>query len=437
MSFPAARSGIAHWKTKIRMFNCFRDTLGRRRNLHAHFWQSAANYSQQASGLALGVILARLLTPEIFGEFTYVTAFMGLFLLPASWSLSSQIVAEIRSNRSIVNDALHFSRRIVAARFALFVCAVIFLWATRGVQGALLGMAIGLPLVGAEFVQVLRSAAEGARNFQVNFYDSVITGLGMAILAIPAAMLGLGVWALALPAIPLFIVQLVLFTKFTRQPLLPSTPPSGRSYARSAGALWIANVCEATFTKADKLFLGQFSTMSSLGDYNRASNYAPLAARAFNSLLSNAAVASYVHAPSMNARQRLVWKSSILLFVAGLLNFIAFRWLSETLVPFIFGEQWTSAIPVFKALAPLSLCLAFALVPATLMLADHRYRALAGCRVLALGAFLLAAFLWRKDLDGVTMAILFQAGLVLQGLLLTITLFISRQPNTPQMSYQA
>jgi len=421
----------------IRMLNRFRDALGRRRNLRAHFWQSAANYSQQASGLALGVILARLLTPEIFGEFTYVTAVMGLFLLPASWSLSSQIVAEIRSNQGIVNDALHFSRKIVAARFALFVVAVIFLGATRDIQGALLGIVIGLPLVGAEFVQVLRSAAEGARNFQINFYDSVITGLGMAALAIPAAMLGWGVWALALPAIPLFLVQLLLFTKFTRQSLLPSMPPSGRSYARSAGTLWVANICEATFTKADKLFLGQFSTMSGLGDYNRASNYTPLAARALNSLLSNAAVASYVHAPSLDARQRLVWKSSVLLFVAGLLNFIAFCWLSEALVPLIFGEQWTSAIPVFEALAPLSLCLAFSLVPATLLLADHRYRALAACRVLALGAFLLTAFLWRKGLDAVSMAILFQAGLVLQGLLLTITIFISRKATTPQISFQA
>jgi O-antigen/teichoic acid export membrane protein len=415
------------------MFRRFREMLARRRNLRAHFWQSAANYSQQAFGLVLGVALARLLTPEIFGEFTYITAVMGVFLLPASWSLSSQIVAEIRVKRDIVTDALHFSRRIVAARFALFVAAVAFLWATRDTQAALLGVVIGLPLVGSEFVQVLRSAAEGARNFQINFYDSVIAGLGMAVLAIPAALFGLGVWALAVPAIPLFVIQLILFSKFTRQSLLPSTPPSGHSYARSAGALWIANVCEATFTKADKLFLGQFSTMSSLGDYNRASNYAPLAARAFNSLLSNAAVASYVHAPSLEARRSILWKSSLLLFVAGSLNFLAFRWLSEPLVPLIFGKQWTSAIPVFEALAPLSLCMAFALVPATLLLADHRYRALASCRVLALGAFLLAAFLWRRDLDAVTMAILFQAGLVLQGFLLTCTFLIPRKATTPQM----
>jgi lipopolysaccharide exporter len=419
------------------MLNRFRDALGRRRNLRAHFWQSAANYSQQASGLALGVILARLLTPEIFGEFTYITAVMGLFLLPASWSLSSQIVAEIRSNRDIVNDALHFSRRIVAARFALFVVAVIFLWATRDIQGVLLGIVVGLPLVGAEFVQVLRSAAEGARNFQINFYDSVITGLAMATLAIPAAMLGLGVWALAIPAIPLFVVQLVLFSKFTHQSLFPSKPPSGRSYVRSAGALWVANVCEATFTKADRLFLGQFSTMSGLGDYNRASNYAPLSARALNSLLSNAAVASYVYAPSLDARRRLLWKSLLLLLVSGLLNYIAFRWLSEPLVPLIFGKQWSTAIPVFEALAPLSLCLAFALVPATLLLADHRYRALASCRLVALGCFLLAAFLSREGLDAVTMAVLFQAGLVLQGFLLIVVLFIPQKTNTPRMSYQA
>jgi lipopolysaccharide exporter len=403
-----------------------RQALARRDNLRAHFWQSAANYFQQVSGLALGIFLARLLSPEIFGEFAYVAAVMGLFVLPASWSLAPQIVAEVRSHPEIINDGLHISRIIVLPRAALILTACLFLYHTAGTKQAVLGAVIGIPLVGHEHLAVLRSSMEGNGNFKLNFMDSILTALATACIALPAAWLGAGVWALALPALPLFVGQLVLFHRFTGLRFATSLPRSNRSYWKSATSLWLATCSDTALLRLDKFFLGRYSTLDAVGDYNRALNYTPLAARLLSSFITNPTVAALTKTALTRSRFLLIAKSLLLLCLAGALNFLFWWHFAASLVPWLFGEQWTSAVPVFEAMAPLSLALAVAYFPVTIALANRRYKTLAFVRTFVVTCFIGAVALLSSTMDAVTMAYLFQTILILQGLLLSVAMLVPR-----------
>lgn len=396
----------------------FRETLARRHTVRAHFWQTCANYTQQISGLVLGVLLARLLTPNDFGEFAYATAVVGLFLLPASWSLAPQVVSEAYENPHIVDDALWVSRRIIFARIVLAACACLFLAASRGLASGSLGALIAIPLVGGELVAVLRSSLEGAGVFKFNLYDALLATLGTAVIGLPAAWLGAGVWSLAAPVVPLFLIQLLLFTRCTGRGLKPQQPKSDRRYFRSGSALWIASLGEGVLFKADKFLLGNFCSLAAVGDYNRAFNYAPLSARALNSLLTNPTVAALVRADDDAGRRRLLTKSAGLLFAGGILNWILLWWLSAPVVPALFGPQWISAIPVFEAMAPMSLAMSFAYLPTALALASRNYTTLATARVVSLAAFLCAALWLGPSMTALKMAWLLQCSLGIQGLIL-------------------
>lgn len=403
-----------------------RQVFARRHHLRAHFWQSAANYLQQVSGLLLGILLARLLSPEIFGEFAYIAAIMALFVLPASWSLAPQIVAEVRSHPEIVNDGLYTSRIIVFPRAVLILAACLFLYFTEGTRQAVLGLVIGIPLIGHEHLAVLRSSMEGSGNFKLNFIDSILTAFMTASIALPAALLGAGVWALALPALPLFTIQLVLFHHFTGIRFAATPPRSTRSYWRSATSLWLANCSDTALYRLDKVFLGRYSTLGAVGDYNRAVNYAPIAARALSSFITSPAVAILTKTTHAHARFALITKSVILLCLAGGINFLFWWCFSASLVPWLFGVQWNSAVPVFQAMAPLSLALAIAYFPVTIALANRRYKTLAIVRAFALVFFVGAVALMSATMDAVTMAYLFQTTLVLQGLLLSTAMLLPR-----------
>ena len=265
---------------------------------------------------------------------------------------------------------------------------------------------------------VLRATLEGRGQFKVNFYDSLLTAACTALLALPAAWFGAGTWALAVPGIPLFVAQLWLFSACSGSGLVPAAPRSDRKYFRSGFTLWLASLGEGTLFRADKFFLGKFSSLSGLGDYNRAFNYAPLSARILNSLLTNPTVAGLTHAADSRSCFRIVTKSAGLLAAGGLLNFAILWWFSAALVPWIFGPQWTPAVPVFEAMAPLSLVMSFAYLPTAVALARRAYTHLAAARMLSLIAFLACAVWLGPQLDAVKMAWLLQATLVLQGALL-------------------
>ena len=401
-----------------------RQVFARRQNLRAHFWQSAANYLQQISGLVLGILLARALSPEVFGEFAYVASVTALFVVPASWSLAPQIVAEVRAHPEIVNDGLNISRIIVFPRAALIPAACVFLYFTEGTRHAVLGAVVGIPLIGHEHLAVLRSSMEGRGNFKLNFTDSVLTALTTALIALPAAWLGAGVWALALPALPLFVAQLILFHRFTGVRFAAAPPRSTRSYWRSATSLWLANCSDTALYRLDKVFLGHYSNLGAVGDYSRALNYAPIATRALSSFITSPAVAVLTDTTNAPARFALITKSVILLCLAGGLNFLFWWFFSASLVPGLFGVQWIAAVPVFQAMATLSLALAAAYLPVTIALANRRYKTLAIVRALALVFFVGLVALKSPSMNAVTMAYLLQSTLILQGLLLSTALLL-------------
>lgn len=405
----------------------FRNMLARRHSVRAHFWQSCSNYTQQASGLVLSIVLARLLLPLDFGEFAYAGAVLMLFMLPATWSLSPQVVAEMRAHPEIISDALHYSRVFLAPRIILAACGCVFLFLTKGWQLGFVGVVLSIPLVGADFISVMRAALEGQGAFKANFFDSLLTAAATAAISIPAAFLGSGVWSLALPAVPLFVGQAILYSRMSGCSFRPRVPITQRSYFRSGTELWLCGCGESALLRSDKFLLGQSSGMDALGDYNRAFNFSPLAARALNSLLTSATVASLTGNSDSQAQRKLLTKSGVLLAIAGAANFILWWFFADPLVPLLFGMQWQSAIPVFQAMAPLSLAISVGYLPTTLAMAKRSYRIIAIARGITLIAFIAVALILSSNLTAIAVSWLLQGALVVQGLLIGLFLFVKRQ----------
>lgn len=402
----------------------FRAMLAQRHNVRAHFWQSLANYTQQIGAMILGVVLARLLSPDDFGIVAFCTATVSLVMLPANWSLTMSVVAEGTRDPLLVGDAWHLAKKTTFARLALLGAGCYWLQLYHGGLFAAVGLVCGLPLAVSEYVAVMRAALEATHQFKINFYDALLILAGTALVAIPAAIAGAGVWSLVFPAIPLYCLQFLLFRHCSgiRQPA-----SSNRQRAGTTTMLWISSISEQALLRVDKFFLGQLSNDVQVGNYNRAYNYAPFGVRFLNSLVTNPTVTALNRASDTAARKRLLGRVTLLLLVAGLANFAVWWWLADPLVPWIFGPQWREAIPVFRAFAPLSLVIAFAYLPTTVFLARKGYSELGIIRAFALLLFCLGAFLAGPNFDAKTAAWLLQGVLVFQGLALCVILIVRRR----------
>jgi teichuronic acid exporter len=403
----------------------FRDFLGRRHNVRAHFWQSCANYSQQASGFLLGILLARLLTPHDFGYYAFISAIIGLSLLPVSWSLAGQIVPEFAKKPEIVIDALHLAGRLIPVRFLTTFIVSATIGYFEGLEAFFIAFILSIPIALSDFVTIPRALLEAQGRFEINFVDSLVM-IVFCIFGLGLAYIGAGVWTFVVPAIPLFMTQCFIFRKFSGIHFFPNQKPSGKSYLKSIWSLWFFSVGEQILSRADKFILGKTCSLPDVGDYNRALNYGPVSSRLLNSLVSNPTVAALSNHSDKKSKRNLIFKCSLLLICGGGINFVVLFWFSKDLVPFLFGEQWTNAIPVFEAVAPMSLVLSIANLTIAIAVSKQLYPEIAFGRIGSVAFFLIGSVFFLREMNPVSMAILLQVAILFQVPMLVIAWKLKR-----------
>lgn len=391
--------------------------LGRRHTVRSHLWQSLANYIQQGTALLLSVILSRILTPSDFGEFAYASANVLLCLLPVAWSLASLVVADGGHTPELTAQALRFGWWVVGAKAVLVLGLVAALFFTGHHLTAGLCLLIGLPESLREMNNVQRATLEGAGLFRQNFMCALLGGLFSLILMIPAARMGWGPYALVFPSFIALIVEYWIFLRVTKRSIFikPGFPFEKKLF-RNGFWLWINGLSETAYARVDKWFAGKIFGAEVLGFYNRAFNFAPLSHLFLNSLMTNPTVVALVRCENAKARRCLFFKTAFLLGLAGAANWIFYAVASKPVILLLFGRQWLGAVPYFQAFAPLSLCYSIAYLPAAVLMATKRFHILALVRVADVGLFLGCLLAMATGITPITLAILLQAYLVVQGL---------------------
>lgn len=396
----------------------FREMLGRRSNLRAHFWQSAANYAQQGGMVLVGLLLARLLTPSDFGVFSYSAAIIGLALLPLDWTAAQVLVADGGKSPHLYSEVMSFSILVMLTK--ILVTAGVAGWqysSGEPIRAALICLT-AIPLVAGSVAGVFRSAAEGAGRFKANFHVQILSLVLSSIVGIAGAFAGWGPFALAVMGVAATIPSLLTYPRYVDQVF---SWRLSRGVIASRGVegfwMWLNGISELGLTKVDKLMLGKVASDAVLGNYNRAFNYTNLSSWALNSFMSNPAVVSFANANGTQKCLKILLGNGAILFVGATISFVIFFFFSDPVVPIVFGNQWKDAIPAFKAFSPVNYCMAFLYLPATFLLAKRRLKHLAMSRFAGIIFFLAAAAMMFQTLSAESVAVIFQLALVLSGVL--------------------
>lgn len=410
-------SRLSNWiKSRI---TDFRSMLGRKHNLRAHFWQTLANNAQQGGALILGVCLARLLNPEDFGEIAYIGAIIGMIFLPLEWSAAQVLVADRGKTPGLFAEVMSFGIVVMLAKSAAAILVVSwYIWLGRGFE-AVLVVLIALPAIVGTAAGVLRSAVEGEGKFKANFYVQVTSMILAFIVGIGGALAGWGSLSLALMGLTAIFPPLLIFPRFCNQVF---SWKFNRQVIQSRGTegfwLWLNGASESSMARVDRLFLGRVVGEAGLGNYTRAFSYANLSSWVLNSFVTNPAVVSLAKAESLRQRRMILLINSGILVSGAFVSFVILFFYADPVIPFVFGEQWRAAIPVFKAFSLVNFFAAFLYVPITLLLAKKEFAVVAMARFLGLTLFVVFAFGMGSSITPEKIAWLFQLALFLPGLIL-------------------
>ena len=382
----------------------------------------------------MSVVLARMLPPETFGQFAWISAALTSLMIPLSFTSGQLLIADCGKTDGLFERVMGLTLLIVlvkALMLGIVVSCAAFVYGDT--QMAVVAALVGLPLIYSDWVATIRLDLESKGDFRPNFVAQAFQIAFHASASITLVWFGFGIYGLAAGGLASTIPQIIVYYRAsTRNIFAFSIAPREIALQLLPGFwLWLNQTSEGLLSRIDKLFLGRFGSDTELGYYNRAFNFAPFSQMALNSLMANATVVGLARAPSADHQSKLFFKTSAIVALGAILNWALWYWFSDPLVVWIFGTQWVGAIPSFEAFAWLSLAYGLLYMPTTMLLARGKFRALALCK--SIGLVLLCAALGIIGLAGtvssVSVAYCFLGVLVLTGLAISAVVYYTSPPS--------
>jgi len=378
------------------------------------FWQSMANYTERVFGLVYSLILARVLLPEVFGVFAYGLGIAQLVSILTRWDVGGLVRVDSYYQNEGFASAWTLTRLLVLVEVFVIVLVAGSCW-YWGVNPQVCAVVLGCGVFTAldKFSVILRCDLEGKSTFRSNLTAKLLMAPAAAIVTIPLALWGFGIWALIASSWVGVSVNWFVYRRANKRKL--SSDRIGvemiRKIVRPSFWIWINYMCLVIFSRADKVLLGRTQSSDDVGYYNRAFNYSPLSFMALGAIADAPAIVAFRNIESKRARMKLYIKRASLLTGAG--SVFAAMWIlwAETLVPLMFGENWLPAVIYFKLFAFFGVVQGFYFLTNALLQGSHHFKAQGVIKLasIAMGALVLC----RLGIDTFKVAIVLQGSMLL------------------------
>ena len=296
------------------------------------------------------LVLPRLLQPIDYGIYAMIDPLVSISALILNFGIGQAII-----------QAPGLRREQVSGLFWITVIAGCVVGAIMLASAPLVADFYNEPRAGlvaaasSAFVILtgLTNIHEALLNRQMKFgWVAMISAVGMAlgfIASLIAAYLGAGYWSLVLG----FAVQQVvsLVGCWIGVGWIPREKPSFAGISRFykfGGPVMLADLATVTSREADSMLIGRYIGAASLGHYDRGNKLAIVPIQRINTVLQQLLLPILSRLNEEGERYRYAYLRIIrqlMLFIMP--GVVAVGVTAPILVPFVIGEQWAPAAPIF------------------------------------------------------------------------------------------
>lgn len=309
---------------------------------------------RQGIQFVISVILARLLAPEDFGVVALLSFFTSVSIVFLQGGLSVALVQ--RQNTSREEESVIFWWDLGAS----LVLGLVLIAAGSAIA-AFFDQPVLRPLMFLAAAQLVFSALGVVQaallTRQLRFDLLAKTGVAAAIISgvfgVVAAVMGAGVWALALQVTAFALINsLSLWFVSGWRPLAHFRFGTIRSLFGFGAWVSIGSVMDVLYTHGIALLIGKLHGVRDLGFYNRGAATQALPSAGLSAIISRIAL------PLLSSKQddpealrrglRLAIGCVMLLNLPIMIGLVL---LSDLVVIVLFGERWLPAAPILAILA--------------------------------------------------------------------------------------
>ena len=316
-------------------------------------WSFADNILNQGITFLVGIVLARLLTPQEYGLIGIITIFISVFNSIVDSGFSSALIRKKDAGDVDFNTVF-----LSNLGFSLILFGVLFLSAPAIAsffgqpQLVPLTRVMGSVILINAFALIQRTLLVKRVDFKTQTKISFIAAIVSGAVGIVMALKGFGVWSLVGQQISRQLMNSTFLWVWAKW--YPSLKFSVQSFRELFGFGWkllVSGLIDTVWREMNQVIIGKFYSASTLGQYTRAQQFTNIFSTNLTSVVQRVSYPVLSEISDEKERMKLVYqkiiKVTMLVTFCCMLGLAA---IAEPMVVTLIGEQWLPAVPLLQIL---------------------------------------------------------------------------------------
>lgn len=317
------------------------------------YWSTISNFANQGIRFIVGLLLARLLSPDVYGIVGMLTVFICVIQVFIDCGFSQALIAKQEKTQIDFSTAFYFNIGVgIIGYIVLFVVApfVAIFYKVEVLSPILRVLGIGVFINSLCVVQSAQFSI--SLDFKTPAKIGVYTNLFSGIIGIILAYCGYGVWALVFQQLLSNILYAILL--WTCSGWRPSNEFSKKSFCylwQYGSKILATSLIQQIYDNLYPLVIGKFFSARQLGIYSRAQGFASLPSSNISSILGGVTfpILSKINSdiPRLVSVYRRMIKSAAFLVFPLMFGVLS---LANPIIKFLLNEQWNDCIYILQLL---------------------------------------------------------------------------------------
>ena len=324
-----------------------------KKTLSGVIWSFTENFMLQIIQFAIGVLMARILTPGDYGMVGMLSIFMAISQTLVDSGFSNALTRKV--DRTEVDCATVFYFNIVVGivlYFVIFFSAPLIADFYKTPLLEDLTKVIALPLIFNSLCIVQQARLTIKMDFKTQAKISVTSSIVTGLSGLAMAYSGFGVWTLAYSSVIGAVVRCILLWWFTHwKPLWTYSWQSFREMFSYGSKLLTSALIDTTYSNIYPIIIGRLFSASELGYYTRANAYAALPSTTVSGLLKRVTFPLLCEIQNDDERLERIYRQLLRLsaFVVFPLM-MGFAALAHPVIVAMITDKWEPCVPYLQIL---------------------------------------------------------------------------------------
>ena len=317
------------------------------------FWSFSDSIATQLAQFVVGLILARILSPEEFGLVGMITVFLAISQSLADGGFGEALIRKKDASDSDYSTVFYFNLLasiVIFSLFYLFSPAIARFY--RQPELIDISRALGIIILINALCITQRIQLTRKVNFKSQMKINLTAAIISGVVAIILALRGFGVWSLVWRSIIRSVIQALLLWYTNRwMPSLVFSRESFRSLFSFGSKLLLSGLIDTIYNNVYLLIIGKFFSAPQLGYYTRADQFSRLAVRNLTSAVQRVSYPVLSQVQDDNYKLREGYRKVIvaIMFITFFI-LLGMAAIAEPMILTLIGEKWLPSVEFLQLL---------------------------------------------------------------------------------------